>query len=70
MGRKQSTPSALQQALPEVAFIDVEAELAAIGHVPNYSDGMHLVAPSAQAAAKVLETAVAKYDLVRDASAK
>jgi len=64
MGRKQSGPSALQQALPEVAFVDVEAELVAMGHVSRYSDGMHLVAPSAQAAAQVLENAVAKYGLL------
>ena len=70
MGKKQPAQSALQQALPEVAFVDVEAALAAVGHVPHYSDGMHLVAPSAQAAAEVLENAVAKYHLLAQDNAK
>ena len=70
MGRKQSGPNVLQQALPDAPFVDVEAELAAIGHVPRYSDGMHLVAPSAQAAAQVLENAVAKYGLLSGSDRK
>ena len=54
-------PSVLQQDLgPEVPYIDVGAELAAVGHLPLYSDGMHLLAPSAKAASTVLERALAK----------
>lgn len=60
----------VQQALPEVPFVNVEAELAAVGHVPLYSDGMHLASPSAQAAAQVLEKAVAAYNLLPELNGK
>ena len=64
MGQRQPGPNALHQALPEVPFVDVEAELKTLGHVPCYSDGMHLVAPSARFAAQVLKNALAKSGLL------
>ena len=56
-----SGPNVLLQALgPDVTFIDVGAEFAAMGYVPHYSDGIHLIGPSAQVAAQVLDAALAK----------